>query len=286
MIVSYIIEYNKPFFYCTESKLFFLDISPIAFTLGSISIYWYGLIYAASILVSWKFASYIISNTPQSPSKEEFEQFIFSCILACVIGARLGHILFFEFEYYLKHPIEIVMLRNGGMSFHGAVLALAIVGYIFSRRHTYNIKIIADILSFAGSIGIFLGRIANFINQELYGLPTGVNWAVIFSYVDPLPRHPTQLYESFFEGLVSFWLMLIVWAIRGSKSIGTGVYAFIFFSIYSISRFFIEFFKDVETINCFGIIKFTIGQILSIALLLFAILILNIKKGQFKSNFS
>lgn len=203
---------------------------------------------------------------------------MFNCIIACVIGARLGHILFFELEYYLRHPLEIVMLRNGGMSFHGAIAGLFIASYQFARKYNYSLKTIADILSFSGAIGIFLGRIANFINQELYGVPTSVNWAVIFNYVDPLPRHPTQLYEAFSEGLFSFWIMLILWLIKGGKTVGTGIYALIFLSVYSVSRFFIEFFKNVEVITYFNIIKLTTGQVLSIVLLLATILIFKPKK--------
>lgn len=253
--------------------MFYLDISPIAFSVGPISIYWYGIIYAASILICWKFAHYVISKTEQAPKKGEFESFMLSSIIWCIIGARIGHILFFEVEYYLRHPLEVFMLRNGGMSFHGAIIGLAIASHRFSRKYGYSLKIIADILSFSGAIGIFLGRIANFINQELYGLPTGVDWAVIFTYVDPLPRHPTQLYESLSEGFFSFWVMFVLWIIKRGKSIGTGIYTLIFLSFYSISRFFIEFFKDVEVITYFNLIKLTTGQVLSISLLMASIII-------------
>lgn len=254
--------------------MFFLDFSPVAFSFGHISIYWYGIIYATSILLSWKFACYIIRKTPNAPSIPEFDVFMFAGIIACVVGARLGHILFFEFEYYLQHPLDIMMIRNGGLSFHGAVIGIISVVVWFSRKYKYNFKVMADILAFAGSIGIFCGRIANFINQELYGSPTGVKWAVIFSRVDSLPRHPTQIYESIFEGLFSFWIMLILWKLRGVRSIGTGVYAFIFLTIYSSSRYIIEFFKDVEVITYFNMFSITVGQILSIVFFLLAICVL------------
>jgi phosphatidylglycerol:prolipoprotein diacylglycerol transferase len=258
--------------------LFLLDFSPVAISIGFVDVYWYGIVYAVSIFLSYRFANYIVSNTEHTLSQQEFEKFMFSCIVACIVGARLGHILFFEPLYYAKHPVEVIMLRNGGLSFHGAVLGLAFMVY----RTKHNKKIIADILAFAGAIGIFLGRIANFINQELYGIATDVNWAVIFSKVDSLPRHPTQLYESIMEGLLSFWIMLIIWNLKKS-SIGSGIYACVFLSIYSLSRFFIEFFKEVEVVACFDIFYLTIGQILSVFLFLSSFLFL-LPKGHKDKN--
>jgi phosphatidylglycerol:prolipoprotein diacylglycerol transferase len=255
--------------------MFLLDISPVAFTFGQIPVYWYGIIYALSIFASWKFACYIIKNSDYTPSKPEFEKFIFGGIIACIIGARLGHVLFFEFEYYISHPLEIIMIRNGGLSFHGGIIGIFVVSYNFCKKKGYNFKILADILSFSGAIGVSLGRIANFINQELYGTVTGVEWAVIFSRVDNMPRHPSQLYESLFEGLFSFWIMLIFWKTRGPKSIGSGLYAFIFMLIYSSSRYIVEFFKDVEVLTFFGTFSFTVGQILSIILFISAFFIIN-----------
>ncbi len=257
--------------------MFLLDLSPIAFSIGTISIYWYGIIYALSIFCSWKFACYVIQKSECGISKQEFEQFMFLCVISCIIGARLGHIFFFELEYYISHPIEIIMLRNGGMSFHGGIIGLIIAVFIFAKKHKTNIHVIFDVLSFAGAIGIFLGRIANFINQELYGVPSGSKWAVIFSRVDQLPRHPTQLYESLTEGLLSFCIMFIVWKIKGKQSIGSGLYTFLFLTIYSTSRYIIEFFKEVETITYFNMFSFTIGQILSIFLIAFAFINLQLK---------
>lgn len=237
--------------------------------------YWYGILYATSIFASWQFACHIIKNSDHTPSKQELERFIFGCIVACIIGARLGHILFFELEYYVSHPLEIIMLRKGGLSFHGGIIGIFFASYNFCKKKGYNFKILADILSFSGSIGVFLGRIANFINQELYGTVTGVDWAVIFSRVDQMPRHPSQLYESLFEGFFSFWTMLIFWKTRGSKSIGSGLYAFIFMIVYASSRYIIEFFKEVEVLTFFGNFSFTVGQILSIILFVSAFFMIN-----------
>jgi phosphatidylglycerol:prolipoprotein diacylglycerol transferase len=129
--------------------MFLLDISPVAFTLGRVPVYWYGIIYAASIFVSWQFACYIIRNSDHAPSRRELEGFIFKCILGCIVGARLGHVLFFEFGHYMSHPLEIIMIRNGGLSFHGGMIGIFIISYSFCKKNGYNFKILADIMSFA-----------------------------------------------------------------------------------------------------------------------------------------
>ncbi|MDR0552585.1 MAG: prolipoprotein diacylglyceryl transferase [Holosporales bacterium] len=256
------------------------NLSPIAFSLGGkIDVYWYGIIYALSVMISWKISCSIIRRAEIQINIPDFDKFMLVGIVACIIGARLGHIVFFDLNYYLQNPHEIFMLRNGGLSFHGGILGLIGTIIWFSRQYKIGFKIIADILSFAGSIGIFLGRIANFINQELYGKITSVDWAVIFSMVDNMPRHPTQLYEALFEGALSFVVMRAYWSFHGmrntEKYIGSGKYSFIFLSIYSSSRYFIEFFKEVEPVESLSNVLFiTTGQLLSVLLFIFALLVI------------
>jgi phosphatidylglycerol:prolipoprotein diacylglycerol transferase len=265
--------------------VFLLSTSKIAFFVGSLPIYWYGILYAISVFIAWKFACYLVVKVNNTANKQEFEKFMLFCVIATVIGARLGHVLFFEPGYYFLHPFEIIKLRNGGLSFHGGIIGLAVVVYRFCTKNNYKFAVIADIFAFAGSIGIFLGRIANFINQELYGIITSVNWAVIFTTVDQMPRHPTQLYESIFEGFFSFCVMAILLKLKGNKTIGTGIYAFIFLVLYSASRYIIEFYKEVELFS-FCKIFFTIGQVLSLVLFVFAFLIfmfLNKKNNAIKN---
>ncbi len=268
--------------------MFYLDILPIAFKIGNLSIYWYGIIYALSIFIIWLFSSYIIKMMKKFDisilSSQYFDQFMFIGIISCIIGARLGHILFFEPEYYINNPFEIFMIRNGGLSFHGGVLGILFSLFYFKRKYNIPIKIMADILSFSGALGIFIGRIANFINQELYGIVTNFKFAVIFSFVDNFPRHPTQIYESIFEGFVSFWIMLMIWKFKGPKLIGSGIFSATFMIVYSSSRFIIEFYKDVETYNYFNMFSLTVGQILSIILFIFAFVVLRYKEGDVIKN--
>jgi phosphatidylglycerol:prolipoprotein diacylglycerol transferase len=256
------------------------DLSPVAFSIGGkIDVYWYGIVYALSVLASWKISTSIIRKANVPIAIHDFDIFMFVGIISCILGARLGHILFFDLDYYLQNPKEIFMVRNGGLSFHGGILGLVGTIIWFSRRHKIKFKVLADILSFAGSVGIFLGRIANFINQELYGKITSVDWAVIFAMVDNMPRHPTQLYEAVFEGLLSFIVMLVYWFSHGrgknvDKNIGSGRYAFIFLVMYSSSRYIIETFKDVEMIKSINyILSITVGQLLSILLFSFSFLL-------------
>jgi phosphatidylglycerol:prolipoprotein diacylglycerol transferase len=188
-----------------------------------------------------------------------------------LVGARIGHVLFFEFEYYLANPLEILMIRNGGLSFHGGVIALAAYTYTFNMRHDLSWKIMLDALCIGGSLGIGFGRIANFCNQELYGKVCASNIAVIFPMVDHLPRYPTQLFESLFEGFINFWILMLIFRSRGVKIIGACKISSIFAIVYSSSRFVIEFYKDVETCTYFHCISLTIGQTLSLAFFTFGI---------------
>jgi phosphatidylglycerol:prolipoprotein diacylglycerol transferase len=200
-----------------------------------------------------------------------------------LVGARLGHILFFDLEYYLQNPLEVVMLRNGGLAFHGSILTLACYTYSFCRKHNLAWRALLDILCLAGSLGLGIGRIANFINQELYGKICTSDFAVIFSLVDHMPRYPIQLFESFFEGFLNFWVLLLIFKLKGGRIIGYGVLTSIFCIIYSSARFITEFYKEVATEQYFGWLSLTVGQTLSIALFLFGIFVINYRKSRDES---
>jgi phosphatidylglycerol:prolipoprotein diacylglycerol transferase len=188
-----------------------------------------------------------------------------------IIGARLGHVLFFDFEYYLNNPFEVLMIRKGGLSFHGGAIALAVYAYFFNKRRGLSWKIMMDALCIGGALGLGLGRIANFFNQELYGKVCSSDFAVIFQMVDHMPRYPTQIFESIFEGFINFWILIATFKIGGTKVIGNCKIPAIFSIIYSSSRFVIEFYKDVEVYTYFKCISLTVGQALSIALFMFGI---------------
>jgi phosphatidylglycerol:prolipoprotein diacylglycerol transferase len=261
--------------------MFTLSLSPIAFSIFGCSVYWYGILYSFAIFSAWRISAWLLkklrNNNIKVPTKEEFDKFMLFAILSILIGARIGHVLFFEFEYYINNPLEILMIRNGGLSFHGAFIGLCICLYLYAKRTSFSWKIMADILCFSAAIGLGIGRIANFINQELYGKISVSECSVIFAFVDYMPRYPTQLFESFFEGFLNFWIMFITLRLKGVNIVGKGKLSAAFCIIYSSSRFIIEFFKEVETYSYFNFIALTIGQILCFALFIFGIFMLRLK---------
>ena len=269
--------------------MFVLSCHPVAFSFLGWSVYWYGIIYATALLCSWGIATWVLrklrNNKIHVPSVEDFDKFMAFAIISIVVGARLGHVLFFQFDYFINRPLEIFMIHRGGLSFHGAVIGLGLYSYFFVKKHNITWKLLADVLCLAGALGVGIGRIANFINQELYGRITGSDCAVIFRYVDQMPRYPTQLFESFFEGFLNFWIMFIVFRLKGVKVMGTGALVALFCIIYSSSRFIIEFYKEVETYTYFNRISLTIGQMLSLVLLIFGIFVLYYKKRELKNSF-
>jgi phosphatidylglycerol:prolipoprotein diacylglycerol transferase len=202
---------------------------------------------------------------------------MFWAIVTIIVSARFGHILFFEPTYYLKHPFEVLMIRNGGLSFHGSVIGLGIYSYFFIRSKKVQWLLMADVLSIAGALGVGIGRIANFINQELYGKVTSSNYSVVFATVDKFQRHPTQIFESFFEGFLNFWTLFLILKFRGIRTFGSGVFVSVFCIIYSSSRFAIEFLKEVEAYNYFNVVQLTVGQVLSIIMFVFGISIKKMK---------
>jgi phosphatidylglycerol:prolipoprotein diacylglycerol transferase len=181
--------------------------------------------------------------------------------------------LFFDIEYYLKNPLEIIMIRRGGLSFHGAAIGIGLYVYAFVKKRNLSWRLFTDILCLAGALGVGIGRLANFANQELYGKIATIDCAVIFSLVDNMPRYPTQLFESFFEGFLNFWILFIIFRIKGILTFGTGILTSVFCIVYSSSRFIIEFFKETETHTYFNSITLSAGQVLSIAMFLFGVFI-------------
>jgi phosphatidylglycerol:prolipoprotein diacylglycerol transferase len=258
--------------------MFSWSVSHIAFSVGGFCVYWYGIIYATALFASWLVATWglrkLRANEVSVPSKEEFDKFMFWAIVSIIVGARIGHVLFFDFEYYTEHPLEVFMIRNGGLSFHGAVIALAVYVYYSMRKAAISWRMLSDILCLAGALGVGIGRLANFMNQELYGKVTSAKCAVIFSMVDHLPRYPTQLFESLFEGFLNFWLLLIILRMQGLKILGTGKLTMIFCTVYSSARFIIEFYKEVEVYNYGTLLSLSVGQVLSIGLFLFGLFVL------------
>lgn len=262
--------------------MYSLNISPIAFTIGTLDIYWYGVLYAVSLLISWCFASIIVKkineNTICPITLNDLDHFLFIGIIITILSARLGHILFYDLNYYLNYPLEIFMLRNGGLSFHGSLIGLTTYIYFYCKKKNISKIFISDLLSISAPLGLITGRLANFVNQELYGKIWINNKGVIFPLVDSFPRYPTQIFEAITEGLLTFFINIFVLRLLKWKSVGSGIYTTFFFIIYSSSRFIIEFYKDVENIYVLNNFIFTIGQLLCMVMFIFGIFIFNLNK--------
>ena len=216
--------------------MFINNFDPVAIQIFSIEIRWYSLAYIIGILLGWILSKrFFISNVEL---KEKFDDFLTFVILGIIIGGRLGYVILYNPNYYLDNLIDIFKIWEGGMSFHGGLIGVVLASIYFAKKNNQNFFIYLDVVSIVAPIGIFFGRIANFINSELYGSETNLPWAVQFIKIDNLYRHPTQLYEAIFEGLILF-LILIYLRNKGLMKI-TGLMSGIFLICYSIFRFMIE----------------------------------------------
>jgi len=240
--------------------MFTNNFDPVAFQIFSIEIRWYSLSYIFGIILGWFYCKKLLIKDKKIVNL--FDDLITYLIIGIIIGGRLGYVIFYNPIYYSKNLIEIFMIWNGGMSFHGGVLGTIIATYIFGKKNNINCYIFLDLIAMSAPIGIFLGRISNFINSELYGRQTDIFWAVIFKKIDNLSRHPSQIYEAFFEGIILFILLNFVFKKYFFKS--PGIISSIFIIFYSLFRFLIEFTREPDAQLGFIFLNFTLGQIISI----------------------
>jgi phosphatidylglycerol:prolipoprotein diacylglycerol transferase len=245
------------------------NIDPILVDLGPIRVSWYGLMYIFGFLASYLLVRYQMKKKDFGISKLEVENLYFYLILGLIIGARLGYVLFYDLKKYLADPLEIFAIWHGGMSFHGGLIGVLIVGILFSWKNTKSFWKIADLIIVTVPIGLGLGRIGNFINGELYGRVTQVPWGMVFPNGGSSPRHPSQLYESALEGGILF---LILWFMKNRK-LPTGGLLALFLFLYGMFRFFVEFFREPDEQLGFVIGRFTMGQTLSSFMIVLGILL-------------
>ena len=250
--------------------MFINNFDPVAFQIFSLEIKWYSLAYIAGILLGWILSKKIfISN---DGLRDKFDDFITYIILGVIIGGRLGYIFFYNFNYYSNNVIDIFKIWQGGMSFHGGLIGVIIASIWFAKKNNQNVFNYLDIVSLVAPIGIFFGRVANFINSELYGIETSVPWAVKFIKIDDIYRHPSQLYEAFFEGIILF-IILIYFRNKGFQKIPSLISS-LFLIFYSIFRFIIEFFRTPDDQLGYLFLNFTMGQMISFLFLLIGIYLL------------
>ena len=253
--------------------MFTNNFDPIAIQIFTLEIRWYSLAYILGILIGWIVSKkFLITN---ESIKEKFDDYITYVILAIIVGGRLGYVLFYNLNYYSKNLVDILKIWQGGMSFHGGLIGIILITIWFAKKNNHNSFNYLDVISIVTPIGIFLGRISNFINSELYGTVTNIPWGVKFIKVDDLYRHPSQLYEATFEGLILF-LILIYFKKKGFLNL-PGMISAIFLTFYSLFRFVIEFFRVPDEQLGYLIYNFTMGQIISLIFFIIGIYLITTK---------
>ena len=239
--------------------MFTNNFDPVAFSIFSLEFRWYSLAYIAGILIGWVYCKKKLIKDQKI--LDLFDDFITYAILGIIVGGRIGYVLFYNFKYFFNNPIEILFVWNGGMSFHGGLIGVIIASNLFSKLNKVNTFIFLDLVSLSAPIGIFFGRIANFINSELYGTPTEVPWSVKFIAVDDVNRHPSQLYEAFLEGIVLFFMLQFILKKNFAKK--TGQISCLFLVLYSFFRIITEFFRTPDLHIGYLFFNLTLGQLIS-----------------------
>ena len=252
----------------THLVLAYPAIEPEIFRLGPFALRWYALAYIAGIVIGWRLALRLADARPRVATRADIDDFVTWVTLGIILGGRLGYVMFYKPAYFLAHPGEILAVWQGGMSFHGGMLGAIAATVLFALRRGIDVVALGDIVALMAPIGLFFGRIANFINAELYGRPGDVPWAMVFP-TDPtrLPRHPSQLYEAALEGAVLF--ALLAWlALRTPARRFPGLVAGTFLVGYGCARIVCEFFREPDAHLGFLYAGATMGQLLSVPMLL------------------
>ena len=249
--------------------MFTHNFDPIIFNLGIISIRWYSLAYVLGIIIGWWYGKKLILNKSSSIEQKfylkHFDDLITYLIISIIVGGRLGYVIFYNIEYFLNDPIDIFKIWEGGMSFHGALIGIILGTYLFSVQKKIETLFLLDVIACVSPIGIFFGRIANFINGELVGKVSSVSWSVIFPNVDSMPRHPSQLYEAVLEGLILFLILNIIF-LKKKYVIGSCSYLFLIF--YGIFRIISELFREPDIQLGYIYELASMGSILSFIMIL------------------
>jgi phosphatidylglycerol:prolipoprotein diacylglycerol transferase len=245
----------------------FPAIDPVLVEVGPLVIRWYALAYIAGIVLGWRLARRLATLRPVAATPEQIDDFVTWVTLGIILGGRLGYVLFYRPGYYLFHPLEILAVWQGGMSFHGGAVGVILAIFLFARRHRLDMLALADRTTAVVPIGLFFGRLANFINGELWGRVADVPWAMVFPHAGPEPRHPSQLYQAGLEGLALFaLLMALVWnpAIRARRGFVSGA----FLAGYGAARLVGELFRQPDAHLGFLFAGATMGQLLSVPMVL------------------
>ncbi|MCF8533987.1 MAG: prolipoprotein diacylglyceryl transferase [Reyranella sp.] len=244
------------------------EIDPVLIQLGPLAIRWYALAYIAGLVLGWRIMRRVCEQPPAILSPLKIDDFLLWAAMGVILGGRLGYILFYKPGFYLDHPLAILTVWEGGMSFHGGLLGVIVAILAFALRNGVHPFMLSDLVSIVAPIGLFFGRLANFINGELWGRVSDVSWAMIFPRGGPLPRHPSQLYQAFFEGVLLLLAVVAVWRFtdgRRRPGLLTGVFCF----GYGLARIAGEFFREPDAHLGYLWGPLTMGMLLSLPMLAF-----------------
>ncbi len=254
--------------------MFIHNLDPVLFDFGFLELRWYSLAYIFGILFGWWFGKHLIKikfyNYQNEKLLKDFDDLVTILIISIILGGRIGYIIFYNLEYYTNNPFEIAKVWKGGMSFHGALIGIVIGTYLFSIKKGIKLFLLLDIIACVSPIGIFFGRIANFINSELVGKVTNVKWSVVFPIIDSMKRHPSQIYEAILEGIILFIIMCLL---ISKKNYKIGTCSILFLISYGVFRIIGEIFRepDVQIGYMFNFIS--MGTLLSVLMILTGIII-------------
>ncbi|MCI0599735.1 MAG: prolipoprotein diacylglyceryl transferase [Beijerinckiaceae bacterium] len=258
-------------------SLVFPNIDPVLITIGPLPVRWYALAYISGLVLGWAYARALVKRKDfwagtDAPAREDIDDLLLYAAMGVIFGGRLGYVLFYNASFYLAHPAEVFALWKGGMSFHGGLAGTIVAIYLLAKQKRISALSLTDVCAAAVPVGIFLGRIANFIKPELWGRTTDVPWSMVFPGAGPLPRHPSQLYEAALEGLVLFFALRL--AIQMGALRRPGLVAGLFAVGYGIARIACEFFREPDP--QLGLLSggATMGMFLSLPLIAAGILLI------------
>ena len=260
--------------------MFINNFDPVAFQIFSFEIRWYSLAYIIGILLGWVLSKKIFIKNLEINKK--FDDYISYLIIGIIVGGRFGYIVFYNFNYYLNNILDIFKIWEGGMSFHGGLIGVICASIVFAKKNKQDYFLYTDVVALAAPIGIFFGRLANFVNSELYGSPTEVPWAVTFVQVDNLSRHPSQLYEAVLEGIILF--LILIYFRKKNYLEKPGLISALFLILYSIFRFILEFFRVPDEQLGYLILSLSMGQIISLIFIIFGIILFYVKNENKQIN--
>ncbi len=253
--------------------LIYPEINPVAIAIGPIKIHWYGIMYLLGFLGGWTLATYRSKRANSGWHKTQIDDLLFYIVLGIILGGRIGYMLFYHPTILLENPLKLLMIWQGGMSFHGGLIGVLIAMALYAKKINKTFFMVTDFIAPFVPIGLFTGRIGNFINGELWGHPTDLPWAMVFPHVDNLPRHPSQLYEALLEGLVLF---IILW-IYSRKPRPRMAVSGLFLLGYGCFRFAVEWARQPD--SHLGYLAFnwlTMGQALSLPMIVIGIILLGL----------